>query len=66
MTNKYHELDKQISREIMGEFKGKIVTHKCLHCNGSGKLEVGNPFLQPKLPIIDCPFCDNGVYDVEY
>ena len=32
----YHELDKQISKEIMLEFKGKIIESVCPDCKGQG------------------------------
>lgn len=36
MKNKYEDLDKQVSKEIMSEFKGKHIEHVCQECNGSG------------------------------
>ncbi len=34
--NKYHDLDKSISKRIMKEFKGKIIESVCPDCKGIG------------------------------
>lgn len=34
--NKYHELDKGMSNEVMSEFKGKVIDSVCSTCKGSG------------------------------
>ena len=34
--NKYHELDKRVSKNIMKEFEGKTISHECPSCWGEG------------------------------
>jgi hypothetical protein len=34
-NEKYEDLDKQMSKEIMQEFHGKTVECLCPHCNGN-------------------------------
>ena len=41
MDYKYYEEDKAISKKILKEFKGKIISHKCPSCGGTGKIGVG-------------------------
>lgn len=54
-NDKYHELDKQITAEIMKEFKGVVVVHECPTCKG-----------KPVKGYV-CPDCENkGYYSIEY
>ena len=32
----FHEVDKSMSKQIMSEFKGKIVDSVCIECKGHG------------------------------
>lgn len=36
VMNKYYELDKQVSKKIMSEFKGITIPSKCPDCKGDG------------------------------
>lgn len=55
MENKYHEIDKAISKEIMKEFKGVVIQHECPTCHG--KPVEGHV----------CDDCkDDGYYEIEY
>jgi hypothetical protein len=50
--NRFEELDKHVSREIMKEFEGQIITSECPFCRGKGE---------------DCEECDgSGELDIEY
>lgn len=58
MNHKYQELDGQITKKIMSEFKGKVVESKCPNCKGSGKIG---------LPQIPCSDCDSsGIIKYKY
>jgi DnaJ-class molecular chaperone len=54
---KYYELDKSVSKEIMSQLKGKIIPVTCWGCGGKGKFSCGEK-------------CDNckgdGYYEVQY
>jgi hypothetical protein len=43
--NKYHELDSNISKKIMTEFKGEVVDSVCPVCKGETKPKVGDEIL---------------------
>jgi len=36
--NKYENFDKEMTKEIMGEFKGQTIDTTCYQCNGEGKV----------------------------
>lgn len=54
--NKYEELDKAMTKEIMPEFKGQVIDSVCAVCKGDG--------------VISGKKCDNcegkGHYKIEY
>ena len=55
--NKYEELDKQVSKQIMKEFKGKCIEHVCDECEGKGSIPFGG----------DCKNCKGtGTITIEY
>lgn len=49
MDYKYYKEDKEISKKILKEFKGKVISHKCAVCCGTGKIGVGkhHEFVEP-------------------
>lgn len=54
-NDKYEDLDKQISKEIMQEVKGKIIEHTCPHCKA-----------EPEF-IKECQDCNGeGKYSIQY
>lgn len=36
-TDKHHEIDKAVSREIMDSLKGRVVQEVCEECRGDGR-----------------------------
>jgi hypothetical protein len=41
-TEKYTDLDKSISKEILKEFKGKVIPEVCMCCKGEKKNSTGD------------------------
>lgn len=58
MENKYHELDKSISKQIMKEFKGKSTEVVCPDCHGRKYWEFGNPRTGQLNSVIMCDGCN--------
>lgn len=55
--NKYFDVDKVISNQIMKEFKGKIIDSICSSCDGKGSFKHGS----------ECENCNGiGHYKIQY
>lgn len=54
-TDKYFELDKKVTKQIMQEFHGVVVEHECPTCGA-----------KPVKGYV-CPDCENaGFYSIKY
>lgn len=63
--DKYYELDKTISKEVMGKCKGQIVDSICPYCNGLKYYEVFNS--DKSCTHIPCENCNGkGHYKIQY
>lgn len=59
MDNKYYELDKEMSKEVMAQLAGKVVDHICPDCNGEGEHQLTVP--------IKCENCNGtGIITIQY
>jgi hypothetical protein len=54
-NDKYEAIDKQVSREVMKEFKGVEIEHTCHYCKADPEL------------MVDCQDCKGeGKYKIQY